>query len=119
MASASCNQESPKKERKNIASFHEEKLRYSCYSSFLKCFSTMGSLGMVNFPRSMKNTSANSFFCSGVQLAAASASVLNAFEIAMFSDESVGIRFWALAQKLQNTRVIKRSFFIGKMLMTG
>ena len=37
----------------------------------------MGSLGMVNFPRSMKNTSANSFFCSGVQLAAASASTSN------------------------------------------
>lgn len=35
--------------------------------------STMGSLGMVNFPRSMKKTSANSFFCSGVQHSASSA----------------------------------------------
>lgn len=79
----------------------------------------MGSFGTVNLPRSMKKTSANSFFCSGVQLAVASSSVLNAFEIAMFSDESVGIRFWALAQKLQNKRVIKRRFFIGLMLMVG
>jgi len=60
----------------------------------------MGSFGTVNLPRSMKKTFANSCFCSGVQLTEASASVLNAFEIAMFSDESMGTWCWALAQKL-------------------